>query len=395
MIQSLTFWAALAATSVVYWLLPARFRNGFLFAASFGYLATLDPFSVAALLVLTLIFHRLAPRLTAGTLRSERLLVGLILAAALFLAAFKYMPPLLYALTGNQPAAFLLIPLGISYYTFKLIHYAIEVSREAVEPGSLGDFLAYMFLFPTFTAGPIERFDHFVDHREVVPSVRMVVEGGTRIVVGIVKAGFVSEILKRGLVLGVPNSDYLLSHLELISTPRVWLVVLRGYLAVYVGFSAYSDIAIGASRLFGIGIMENFNFPVLARNMSDYWQRWHMSLSGWCRAYVYMPALGATRNPYLAMHASFLVMGMWHAGTATRLAWGLWHAWGSIGYAVWASYRRRRGWFQTPNPLSIAVSIVLTQAYVLGSWAILIGEDGGGLPQGLRVLAKLFFINVG
>jgi alginate O-acetyltransferase complex protein AlgI len=156
-----------------------------------------------------------------------------------------------------------LVPLRISYYSFKLIHYAVEVAREDIQPAPWDTFLACMFLFPTFTAGPIEPYDHLLAQRESRLSRDMVVEGGTRVVIGPIKTGFVSELVRQVMNLGIPNNAFLLDHLATKSTPRVWLVILRRYLLVSLCFSCYTGVAIGAGPLFGIGIMENFNFPSL------------------------------------------------------------------------------------------------------------------------------------
>ncbi|MBB5714324.1 MBOAT family O-acyltransferase [Sphingomonas aerophila] len=303
MIQSLLFWEVLFGAVVGYWLLPPRLRDGFLFFVSAGYLATLAPWSVAGLIGLTALFKLLSPRLVGETRTAERILVVSVLAVSASLAFFKFAPPILTALHGSRVESMVLVPLGISYYSFKLIHYAVEVARENIEPAPWDTFLAYMFLFPTFTAGPIERYDHLLAHRESRLSRDMVVEGGTRIVIGLIKTGFVSELVRQVMSLGIPNNAFLLDHLATTSTPQVWLVILRTYLLVYLGFSGYTDVAIGASRLFGIGIMENFNFPIFARSISEYWSRWHMSLSRWCQAYVYMPTLARARSPYLALNA--------------------------------------------------------------------------------------------
>lgn len=394
MIQGLLFWAVLAGSVSVFWLLPARIRTWFLALVSIAYLATLDAGSVGALILLTVLFYGLSPQLAGGTPRGRRILVGLILIVCTFLGMFKYMPTLLAAATDGRADAKILIPLGISYYSFKLIHFAIEASRGTIKRGAPGDFLLYMFFFPIFTAGPIERYDHFIANRTHVPMRDDLVQGTSRIILGVIKQGVVADLLLRAIHPSIATADDLVADLAGLTAAETWLVVIRTYLYVYVGFSAYCDIAIGACRLFGFRILENFNLPILASNMADYWQRWHMTLSRWCQTYIYMPALAYTRNPYLALHASFFVMGMWHEASMTRLAWGLYHAWGVAAYMVWSRIRRRRKWSVFDKPPWRLVGIVLTQAYVVGSWAILTGEDSTDLYQGIRVLAKLASIDL-
>lgn len=392
MIQTLVFWQVLALSVLVYWLLPERWRDKFLFAVSAGYLASLDLFSVAALVALAFIFWALTPVLERSNSAAERALVAAVLGLSGFLAAIKYLPPLLYAAGGADHGGWI-VPLGVSYYTFKLIHYAVEVSRGNIERKSWSTFFAYLFLFPTFTAGPIERYDHFIKNRQTQPSTQMFADGGTRIIIGLIKIGIVCDQIERHMNFGVPDVGYLVENISSLSTAQVWGVVLRTYLLTYVGFSAYSDVAIGASRLFGISIMENFRWPIIARNVSDYWQRWHMTLSGWCQTYVYMPVLASTRHPYLAIVASFMVMGLWHSLTATRVAWALWHAVGTIAYISWSRLRRRKQWKVIDSIPAQIAGVVMTQVFVLGSWAILAGEETS-LHGGLQVLAKMFFIEL-
>lgn len=394
MIQSWTFWALAVVSCLVFWALPLRLRAGFLTCVSIGYLLTLDAGSAATLFVLATLFYVGAPHLAPGRPQRQRLLVILILVVCLFLAAFKYVPPLLRSFAADMRIATLLIPLGISYYCFKLIHFGIEVSRGTVQRGRVDTFFLYLFWFPIFTAGPIERYDHFIANRVLAWRREDAVAGLHRVVVGIVKQAVVVDLIARLVYPGIPTSAALAGNLDGVSTAAAWLVVLRTYLLVYVSFSAYSDIAIGLSRLFGLGIMENFNWPLFARTASEYWQRWHMTLSGWCQNYIYMPALGYTRNPYFALQVSFFVMGMWHAGSATRLLWGFYHACGVGVYTAWSRLRRRRRWNFMEHGPGVALAIVLTQLYVLGSWAILAGEETGSVRDGARVLAKLLFIDI-
>ena len=165
MVSSLTFWAVLAGSVLVYWMLPGRLRLGFLGSVSVLYLATLDLLSVAVLLGWVSLFYWVAPLATARNRRA--FITGSILAVLGFLAAFKYVPPLLHALAGDTVTTHeVLVPLGIIYYTFKLVHYLVELGRGNIRDRSFPRFCCYMFLFPIFTAGPIERFDHFLQSRD-------------------------------------------------------------------------------------------------------------------------------------------------------------------------------------------------------------------------------------
>ena len=400
MINSSAFWLVLSASVPIFWLLPVRLRPGFLALASFGYLMTVAPWSVTALVAWSLIVFALAPLTQRGRGGRLWLLFGLILAIAGFLAAFKYLPGLIEGLIGHGPATRLLVPLGISYYSFKLIHYLAEVSRGNLPAHSLAEFLCYMTLFPIFSAGPIERFDHFLANRREHWSPDDLVVGLTRIVHGLIKKFVVAGLLAARLVppstgdrVVAAGGNPLLEALSDMSVPAAWVFVATMYLWIYLDFSAYSDIVIGCSRLFGLEIGENFNLPVIAANIRDYWRRWHMSLSGWCQSYVYMPVIGLTRQPLVALYSTFFVMGMWHAATPQRLGWGLYHATGIAIYTAWNRYRRHSG-RRPASRLGRPAAILITQAFVCGSMAFLIPEPEGGLWGALRILCKLIFVEL-
>ncbi len=390
MLHHLSFWILVVVAVPIFWLLPARFRYGFLGVASGAYLAEHDKWSVLGLVVWLVVFYRLAPLVRPGSPRNRQVALGLVLAIVGFLTYFKYIPPLVEALVGNTPTASLIIPLGISYYTFKLIHYVLETMRGSLPEHSFQQFLCYMLLFSAFTAGPIQRFDHFLGNLEPRWQASSAVEGLTRIVHGLIKKFVLAAPLANKLFDGHFRTDNVLD--PSISPWMTWLLLGGLYAYIYLDFSAYTDIAIGCSRLFGIRIMENFNFPVIAANIRDYWRRWHMTLSGWCQSYIYMPVLGLYRKPFLSLYLTFLVMGLWHAGTTARIGWGLYHATGVAIFTVWNRYRRQRGWKLFDHIALRPVAIGVTQLFVCGSMAFLLFESDGGIADPLRVLCKLFFI---
>jgi alginate O-acetyltransferase complex protein AlgI len=156
----------------------------------------------------------------------------------------------------------------------------------------------------------------------------------------------------------------------------------------YLDLSAYADIAIGASRLFGYRIMENMNYPLLRPNLAEYWRCWHISLSNWCRNNIYMPVLGKTRKPTLALFSSFIVMGMWHQISLTWLCWRMWHASGIWFYGRW---RRTTfaAWFKhhLSSPVAYALGTATTVLYsALGFEFIMVPSAG----QSFRLLWEIF-----
>ncbi len=395
MIQSPLYWAVVFGSALVFWLLPAGIRFGFLAAVSTAYMASIAPWwNVAALAAWTLAFHRLAPLTAESKPMAARILAAMILGIASYLAYFKYLPPILSGLTSDRFELQVVIPLGISYFTFKLIHYAVEVSRGTIRDRSLQQFFCYIFLFPIFTAGPIERYDHFLAQQSARFTIDDLVEGGTRIVHGLIKKFVFAGLILKPILGERDTGAELLSVLEVWPSYKVWGFMILSYAIMYLDFSAYSDIAIGTSRLFGIRIMENFNFPIFANNLGNYWKRWHISLSSWCQTYVYLPVLGLSRNPYLATCASFLVMGLWHSGSWMRVCWGLYQALGVAAYVTWSQYKRKKKIRFLDKGLWRFAGIPLTLAYVIPSLAFLVVEFDGRVYDAFRILARLAFFHL-
>lgn len=393
MIQSATFWLVLLATWCVHLAIPLRWRRGLLGLASISYISWLAPVSAAMLaLWVVLVFALL--RIPERYL--HRAATALILAIIGVLAYFKYIPPLVQAFVGDTSTTGLLIPLGISFYSFKLIHFCVEVNRREITRTSLSDISLYFFWFPVFTAGPIERFDSFSegDNAELSVGREDVLIGIRRIQSGLIKKFLICELILNRLY-GSLSTENVFEYLPETSTPRLWFFLAVFYLSAYLDFSAYSDIAIGASRMFGLRIIENFNFPIIATNISDFWRRWHISLSKWCQTYVYLPVLGYSRLPFVAAYSSFTVFSLWHAGTFTRLTWGLIHASAIVAYSYWNRQKRSRRWTWTQARPWKAVSYVLTQGFIVATMFALIAEEAGvAYWDSYRLLAKLFFLNI-
>lgn len=389
MIQSPVFWLVLLGSALVFWQLPQRFRFGFLALVSYAYLVSLEPVTVTLLIAWVLIFFYIAPHSAAKHGRSGLVLPGLIGLALSYLIYEKYLPGLLSTFSDSVQAHKILVPLGISYFTFKLIHYAVEVSRGNITDRSLSKFSAYIFLFPIFTAGPIERFDHFLNNLQTRWQRDTMIEGVMKIAYGMIKIFVLAKFVQADLY-GIANPTQG-DNLSAMSSLQVWGFVILSYLYAYLDFSAYTDIAIGASRLYGIKIMENFRFPIMARNISDFWNRWHMTLARWCQSYVYMPVIAYTRNPYAAVYCTFLAMGLWHGATMPWIMWGLYHATGVALFTTLNRYRRKIGPDHLIYRASRPIGIPLTFLFVSGSYSFSTSESGF---VSIRILLKLVGLNV-
>jgi alginate O-acetyltransferase complex protein AlgI len=389
-LTALLFLAAALGAVVVHWLLPAKLRSAFLALGSFAAVTWLEPVTSLTLLFIALTFYIGTPRGPSAPRRiSPTILVVGIIA---YLLAFKYIPPILGAIRGTLTESDFIVPLGISYFTFKLIHYAVETSLGEIREHSLSEFLAWVYLFPIYTAGPIERFDHYLVSRESRFRAEDIVAGLTRIVHGIVKKFAIGSWIGHTFAhLGGPD---IAANLAGTSPGVVWAVCATRFLFLYIDFSAYSDLAIGASRLFGIRIAENFHWPILGTSIGGFWQGWHKTLSGWCRSYVYLPMIGLFRNPYVAVYASFVAIGLWHSGTLNSLFWGLYHGTGIFVQQLFRRSMRRRGIDLSRFVAWRIFGWAATMTFVSSSFAFAVTKRDGPVLDGLRVFAKLFGVDL-
>jgi alginate O-acetyltransferase complex protein AlgI len=386
MIQHLGYWVFLAVASFLHWTLPSEWRARFLAAACLGFIFVWQPESAMIYLVLALtVYVVLAP---PGRPRpwAAWAMAG---ALAFCLAWFKVVPTRVAEVSLEKAAALGLIPLGLSYFIFKLIHFIIEVRRRVIREARFGDFLAYLFLLPMFTAGPIERFDHFLSGRLPALDRKTAGEAGTRVIIGLVKKYLIVEGFLH-LAFHEPRLSVAPADLTEAGTWRVWAFAALSYLRVYLDFSAYSDIALGTALFFGYRLAENFNFPILAANPSEFWRRWHISLSSWCQNYIYMPALGVFRHPFLPILLAFLVMGLWHAISWNRVGWAVYQTAGIVVFMIWSRSAGRAaagGW--RLSPAWRGCSILLTQVFIIGSLVFFMNGEDQSLALSLQYLRRL------
>lgn len=394
MIQTAEWWLYLTFVPVLYWLAPPPWRTWILALCSLaliGYFAKAD---LALMLVLAAAifagFRLDADRWPAWLIRTARSAWPAWIVLIYFIWA-KYLPALATAISGQGSFLDVAIPLGVSYFSFKLLHYVIEMRRGNFPAHGVGDFAAWLFLAPIFTAGPIERFDHYLaERRDQRFEGRFIVEGVLRIAIGLCKKFFLG-VLVLELLSTVSGGGLLELSAAPTSAPfyRVWAALLLTLTYVYLDFSAYSDIAIGSARLFGLTIMENFNLPFLATSLQKFWLRWHMTLANWCRAYVYMPMIGLTRNPYWAVVVTFATMGLWHSASPHWVLWGLWHGAGLAFLLFWGRFAMKRKITLMKTQAGQAAGWALTMAYVAlgGSFTALYGKAPVTASLGLILAA--------
>ena len=209
-----------------------------------------------------------------------------------------------------------LIPLGLSYYAFRQIHVAFEYYKGTMPMPTLIEYFQYLLFLPVILIGPIHRMPEFQRSlRRHKWNARQISEGLERILYGLVKICFLGNFLFSTELKQFASGVH-------AYWPRLYLETVAFTANAYVQFAGFSDLAIGAGLLWGVKVMENFNAPFMATNMQSFWQRWHISLSSWCRDYVFQPVAGLTRNRWAALVSSMLVLALWHEISLRYVVWG-------------------------------------------------------------------------
>ena len=309
----------------VYFLTPARFRNAVLLLASLIFYAWGEPKYV--LLMLASILSGYGFGLLQERYRGQKgakLVCGLSVAVSLsFLLYFKYADFFLEnfnAATGlGVPLLRIALPIGISFYTFQIISYTVDVYRGEPAQKNLIHLAAYVAMFPQLIAGPIVRYSDIaqqLEHRS--HSTALAAEGVRRFLIGLGKKILIANQL------GELCSVFRASDEK--SVLFYWLYAVAFALHIYFDFSGYSDMAIGLGKVFGFHFLENFNYPYISASITEFWRRWHISLGTWFRDYVYIP-LGGNRvgraRQLLNILVVWMLTGFWHGAAWNFVVWGL------------------------------------------------------------------------
>ncbi|GIP08708.1 MAG: MBOAT family protein [Paenibacillus macerans] len=314
---------------VIYYLLKTEYRNFFLLLASLGFYAWGEPkfvFVIIASILINYLFGILINYSKKKHLLSKiMMLIGVALNCGL-LFYFKYFDFFLSSFNTLIGTNFLLkeivLPIGISFFTFQGLSYVIDVYLNKVEvQTNLIKFALFKTFFPQLIAGPIVRY---VDVHNQIDSRTITVDdfayGIRRFVMGLGKKVIIANTLGH-----VADQIFSLPpHQNTLVT--AWVGALCYAFQIYFDFSGYSDMAIGLARMFGFKFKENFDFPYISKSITEFWRRWHISLSTWFRDYLYIP-LGGNRkgNVYINLLIVFIVTGLWHGAAWNFVIWGLWH----------------------------------------------------------------------
>lgn len=277
-----------------------------------------------------------------------------------------------------------ILPVGISFYTFHGISYVIDIYKNRIEPErNIIDYSLFVGYFPLLVAGPIERATHLLPQikRRRVFDYSLAIQGIKQIILGLFKkiviadncAFFVNQIFEN-------SSGY--------STSELWIGSVLFAFQIYGDFSGYSDIALGTSKLFGIQLLRNFNFPYFAKDIADFWRRWHISLSTWFRDYLYIPLGGSRVGKLLSVRNTFiifLVSGFWHGANWTFIIWGLIHA--LLFLPLLLTNKNRKSLADNTYKISDLPKILITFLFVCIAWVFFRADTIG---DALNYIAGMF-----
>ena len=360
----------LYAIGVVFvWLVAMRLRSVKARQALYLAASWLFYYSWGGWLIAVLIFSSLMNYALGEWLKKKisagRLWVGLLANLAL-LSTFKYLPLLGAAASDGSPlAAFkrILFPIGVSFWTFEALSYLLELYREEDLNPTLLEFCLFMSFWPTVIQGPICRMSSLlpqfrqewsVNEEDLSTGVRRVALGILMAALGLLMAG--------GLHTGA-GVDALFGNTSAHFTGiDVWFLIIAYGFQLFFSFCGWSHLMIGASRLFGIQLHENFDRPYLSTTPSMFWTRWHMSLSFWIRDFLFLPLATARREAWwrnLSLVISMFVFGLWHGGTVLYMMWGIYHGILMVLHRQWQEFRKRVG-FEWSGLIPTLISWAIT-----------------------------------
>lgn len=392
---SLAYLLFLPTVFLLYWGLPSRWRCAVVVVASAVFYVWWDVRFLALMVATCGAVWALALCMEGRRGAARRRLAGAAVGVSLsVLCGFKYFDFFMASASAaleslgwraNLPLLGVALPVGVSFYTFQTIGYVVDVYRgEVLAERSALRFFAFVGFFPQLVAGPIERSANLLpqfalprrfDRAEAT-------EGMRRILWGLLKKMVLAD--NCGAV-----ADHVFAHYEAASSGELWVGALCFAFQIYGDFSAYSDMAIGSARLFGIRLMENFDRPYFSCSVPEFWRRWHISLMTWLRDYVYIPLGGSRRGAgrkWFNTLAVFLLSGLWHGAGWTFVAWGAYHAVLFLPYALFPALGAvRRG-------LGDLCRRALVFFLVLLGWVVFRAES---LDVALVYLQRMFSFTAG
>jgi alginate O-acetyltransferase complex protein AlgI len=374
---------------ILYFIIPAKLKNVFALFASILFYAWGAPDFIFIVLITIVIDFYIVAWLSRSTGRKKKYLLAVSIALNIgLLLYFKYanffvenVNALLQSLGTNEVKWMAIaLPIGISFFTFQKMTYAVDVYRGVYHPlKKITDYALYILMFPQLIAGPIVRFNEIaaqIEDRKSNETNNNRITGFFRFTIGLAKKVLIANVLGEqvDILFALEGADY--------NTITAWLGILAYAFQIYFDFSGYSDMAIGIGRMIGFDFPENFNNPYISQNISEFWRRWHITLGRWMRDYLYIPLGGnkvSTKRMYFNLWVVFLVSGLWHGAAWNFVIWGAFHGLFLILDRLFLlKFYKRIG--KVP-------SIIITFVIVLVGWVLFRAESMG---QASDILIRMF-----
>jgi alginate O-acetyltransferase complex protein AlgI len=394
--SSLTFFIFFAIVLLVLRLVKSNdIKKAFLLGASCFFYGYWDYRFLALMLVVTVANYFFGLRLQNETRPEARRgwLVASIFFNLAILGFFKYYNFFIESANAVLASAGIrfgllniILPIGISFITFEVISYTVDIYRkESPSVNSFFDLALLVAFFPHLIAGPILKPDHFLSQldREITIRGENLNYGGQMFLVGLVKKVLVADRVAMFV-------DPVFKNPEFYSAGTLWLAVIAYAIQIYCDFSGYTDMAIGTARCMGFEIPQNFDLPYISRSITEFWRRWHISLSTWLRNYLYIP-LGGNRKgkirQYLNLLIVMLLAGLWHGASWNFVVWGGLHGIALAVHKVFSDYTK--GLAAIASPVVAFISWAMTLLFVCTTWVFFRSSDFG---TSFLILKKMFLL---
>ena len=375
---------------VAYFVVPAKWRNAVLLVASVLFYAWGAPDFVLVLLASAVAgFYLVKAMSKARGRKAMRWWLAAAVALPIgLLAYFKYANffvdnvNALFAALGLGAMAWtkVLLPIGISFFSFQSVTYAVDVYRGESRPmRRVADYVLYIIMFPQLIAGPIVRYNDIADQIEAERRIRWdeCLQGFYRFTIGLAKKVLIADVLGRTVDVALAGS------IADMNTPVAWMTIAAYTMQLYFDFSGYSDMAIGLGRIMGFRFPENFDNPYVSASVTEFWRRWHITLGTFMRNYLYIP-LGGNRKgkarTYINLWVVFLLSGLWHGAGWNFVIWGAYHG-------LFLVVERMAGWGTKTSDRRRPLRVLLTMTVVMVGWAFFRIDDMGLCMQ---FISRLF-----
>ena len=406
--NSFSFLIFLPIVFLLYWCMPNKhWKNLVLLVASYVFYACFDWRFTILLLFISLTSYCIGQYINSIKDESGRSSKSVIantinvIIGVITIGIFKYYnffaESLIYTfgkigITLDVPTLHLILPIGISFYVFQSMSYTIDIDRGIIKPeNDIINYLTYISFFPKIVAGPIERASNMLPQLGTERNFEysLAVDGMRQMLWGYLKKCVIADNCLKIVNTLWPQYDHL-------TAASLLFISIYYSIQIYCDFSGYSDIAIGCGKLFGIRMMQNFNYPYFSRNIREFWQRWHITLGTWFRDYIYFP-LGGSRcsksRSFLNILVVFSISGLWHGANWTYVVWGIYHAILFLPLMIFKSqkYKGICGEGKILPTCKEMGKIFLTLLLVLFGWIIFRADS---LSQALHFIGNMFDLSI-